>query len=308
MNVKIFIPLVFLLILAGSGPLYGQGLILQKDITVERNETEDNVISIGGTIWIKGEVEQSVVAFGGKIIIEGTVGDAVVGFGTDIELAATAVIEGDVALIGGKLDKHPRAVVNGDTVSLAFETPKFITDAFAGGWGGLISVVLIIKLISLVFWLIIAVVLAAAFPRQISLASSQIRHNFWPTFGFGLLSLVIYSGAVIFSAILTLVLIGIPIVITLATLGMIVKVFGRVILFHFFGQSLAVAFNKKNPAAIAAVIIGFLLVGVVTFIPIIGSLVSMVVNILGWGAVVRTRFGTTENWLKKKTAVPAETA
>jgi hypothetical protein len=307
MNLKIYIPLVCFLLLVGSTPLAGQGLVLQKDITVEKDEVEDNVISFGGTIWVKGKVEQSVIAFGGKIIIEGQVGETVFGFGSDIELKSTAVVEGEVATIGGQLDKHPAAVVKGDTVTLAFDTPEFVKDIFAGGWGGLISIILIFKLISLIFWFIIAVVLAAAFPRQTTLASSQLRKNFWPTFGVGLLAIIIFTGVVIFSALLTIVLIGIPILVTVATVGIAVKIFGRVIIFHFFGQSLAMAFNKKNPAVIAAVIIGFLLVSLVTFVPILGSLFSMVINILGWGAVIRTRFGTTENWFQKKPSVPVET-
>jgi hypothetical protein len=306
MNPKFSIPLVCLLLLAGLTPLNGQGLIFQKDITVERNEIEDNVISLGGTIWVKGEVKQSVIAIGGKIIIEGKVGDTVFGFGTDIELTSSAVVDGDVATIGGQLDKHLEAVVRGDTVTLSFDTPEFLKDIFAGGWGGLITIILIAKLISLVFWFIFAVILAAAFPRQTSLASSQIRNNFWPTFGIGLLCIIIFTGAVIFSAFLALVLIGIPIIITLATVGIAVKIFGRVIIFHFFGQSLARSFNKKNPAVIAAVILGFLVVSVVSFIPIIGSLFSMVVNILGWGAVIRTKFGTRENWFRKGAAVMTE--
>lgn len=308
MNTKIITPLVFLLLTAGLAPLHGQGVILQKDITVDRYETEDNVVSFGGTILVKGEVKHSVVAFGGKIIIEGKVGETVFGFGADIKLASTAVVDGDVATIGGQLEKYPGAIVNGDTVTLSFDMPDFLKDAFAGGWGGLISIILIIKLVSLIFWFIIAVVLGAAFPRQMSQASSQIRHNFWPTFGIGLLSIIVFTGAVIFSAILAIVLIGIPIIITLATLGIIIKIFGRVVLFHFFGQGLARAFNKKSPAAISAVIFGFLLVSFVTFIPIIGSLFSMVVNILGWGAVIRTRFGTRENWLQKNPAVLNETS
>jgi hypothetical protein len=225
MNPKFSIPLVCLLLLAGLTPLNGQGLIFQKDITVERNEIEDNVISLGGTIWVKGEVKQSVIAIGGKIIIEGKVGDTVFGFGTDIELTSSAVVDGDVATIGGQLDKHLEAVVRGDTVTLSFDTPEFLKDIFAGGWGGLITIILIAKLISLVFWFIFAVILAAAFPRQTSLASSQIRNNFWPTFGIGLLCIIIFTGAVIFSAFLALVLIGIPIIITLATVGIAVKIF-----------------------------------------------------------------------------------
>lgn len=308
MKAKIIIPLVCLFLLAGISPLSGQGFILKKDILVEKHEVQDNVVSFGGTILVKGRVNDTVIAFGGQIIIEGEVGQTIAGFGSTIELKSTAKIEGDVVAIGGDLEKQPGAVVKGDTMTFLFDTPEAFQKLFKNGLGGLISIVLIFKLISLVFWFILAVILAAILPRQISLAASQCRTAFWPTFGVGLLSIVIFTVLVIFAAFLTLVLIGIPILITLITVGIVIKVFGRVIIFYFFGDLLARAFNKKSPTTIAAVIFGFLLVSFIGLIPIIGSLFSMVISILGWGAVIRTKFGTTENWFGKKSKVPVETA
>lgn len=306
MKAKIIIPWVCLFVLSGFPYLNGQGFILQKDITVDKNEVQDNLVSFGGTILVKGKVTGAVIAFGGSIVIEGEVGQAVVGFGSDIALKSTAEIHGDVVAFSGKLEKHPGAVVSGDTVTFLFDVPEAFQNLFKNGLGGLISVILIFKLISLIFWFILAVVIAAILPRQTSLAASQVRTAFWPTFGIGLLSIIIFTGLVIFAAILTLVLIGIPILITLVTVGIAVKIFGRVIIFCFFGQVLARAFNKKDPAIIAAVMFGFLLVSFIGFIPVIGSLFSMVISILGWGAVVRTKFGTTENWFQRKSAVPAQ--
>jgi len=306
MNMKIILPLVFLVLISGFSPLNGQGLILQKNITVEEHDVQDNVISFGGTILVKGTVTENVIAFGGDIIIEGEVGDAVVGFGTKIILKSSAEINGDVVSIAGELDKHPGAFVRGDTITLFFDTPEAFKGIFRNGISGLIPIILIFKLISLVFWFILAIILAAIFPRQTMLASTQLRSSFWPTFGVGLLSIVVYTGLILFSAVLTLVLIGIPILITLIALGIAVKIFGRIIIFYFFGESLARAFNKKNPATIVCVLFGFLLVSFITLIPIIGSLFSAVISILGWGIVIRTKFGTTENWFKKKQSVPIQ--
>ncbi len=304
MNIKIILPLMFLFLISGLSPLSGQGLILQKDITVEEYDVQDNVISFGGTILVKGAVNENVIAFGGNIIIEGEVGEAVVGFGTKITLKSSAEINGDVVSIAGELDKHPGAFVKGDTMTFFFDTPKAFKGIFDKGFAGLIPIILIFKLISLVFWFILAIIIAAIFPRQTMLASAQLRTSFWPTFGVGLLSIIVYTGLILFSAVLTLVLIGIPILITLIALGIAVKVFGRIIIFYFFGEALVRAFNKKNPTTIATVLFGFLLVSFITLIPLLGSLFSAVISILGWGAIIRTKFGTTENWFKKKRPIP----
>jgi len=274
---------------------------------VEEHETQDNVVSFGGTIHVKGTVTENVIAFGGSIFIEGEVGEAVVGFGSKITLRSSAEIRGDVVCIAGELTKHPGAFIKGDSTTFFFNTPEALKGIFDNGIVGLIPIILIFKLISLVFWFILAILLAAIFPRQTMLASAQLRSSFWPTFGVGFLSIIVYTGLILFSALLTLVLIGIPILITLIALGIAVKIFGRIIIFYFFGESLARAFNKKNPATIASVLLGFLLVSFITLIPIIGSLFSMLISIMGWGAIIRTKFGTTENWFKKKQPVSIQT-
>ena len=250
---------------------------------------------------IADAIKEGAIAFGGTIIVEGEVGEVVLGFGTDITLKSSAIIKGDVVSIGGTLDKEPGAIIEGDTVSFGFETPEDLKKFLTGGlFGSLLPLLLIIKLITLFVWFILAIILGAIFPRQISFASSQLRTSFWPVFGTGLLSLIIFTGLVIFAALLSFIFIGIPILLSLIFIGIIIKIFGRVILFYFFGESLSRAFGKKQPAPLLAIILGFILVSIVSFIPILGALFSFVLSILGWGVVIRTKFGTTENWFKRK--------
>jgi len=300
MKHKFLYPLIILFILSISLPLHSQGIVVKKDIYVAEDEVQDNVISFGGDILIKGKVEESVIAFGGTITIEGEVGEVVLGIGSQITLKSTAAIKGDVVSLGGRLEKVPGSTVDGDTVYMELESLK---DVFAllGGFGaaGLIPLLIIIKLITLFIWFILAVLLAAFFPRQLSLASSQIRKSFWPVFGTGLLTIIIFTGLVIFSVLLSFILIGIPILLALIIIGIVIKIFGRVTLFYFFGESLARAFGSKKPSAFLVVFLGLILVGLIGFIPILGALFAFVLSILGWGAVIRTKFGTTENWFRK---------
>ncbi len=299
-NKRLF-PLIFLLLLSLSLPLSAQGVVIKKDIHVAEDEVQDNVISLGGEVLIQGKVEESVVAFGGTVTIEGEVGEVVLGLGTQITLKSTAKINGDVVSLGGTLDKEPGSRVDGDTIYMEMESLKDVFSILGGfGIAGLIPILIIIKLITLFIWFILAVILAAFFPRQLSLASSQIRKSFWPVFGTGLLTIIIFIGLFIFSALLCFILIGIPILLALIIIGVVIKIFGRVVLFYFFGESLARAFGSKQPSAFLAVLLGLILVGVISFIPILGSLFSFVLSILGWGVVIRTKFGTTENWFRRK--------
>jgi len=302
MNKKIFC-LAILFLFFGLIPLQGQGFVFKKDIVVEEGETQDNVISWGGEIRIEGTVTDSVINFGGTIIIEGEVEKTVVGFGSDIILKSTARIQGDVLSLGGTLDKDPGAIIEGDTVyfSTSDEVSKFLKEGFAGVLGfSLLPLLIIFKLITLVIWFILAILLVAIFPKQISFASNQIRTSFWPIFGTGILSIIIFTGLIIFSVFLCFILIGIPILLALAAVGIVIKIFGRVVIFYFLGDWIFKAFGGKQASGLLAVILGLLLFGLLSFIPVIGSLFSFVLSIIGWGVVIRTKFGSAENWFKRK--------
>jgi len=302
MKNKIILPLALLLFF-GFIPLQGQqSLALKKDIVVAEGEVQDNVITLGGNVLIEGQVKEDVVAFGGTITVKGTVRGSVVGVGSDIELASTAVIEGDLYSIGGTLNKEPGCAIEGDTVyfKTSEDISKFLKEAFKGIFTiSFIPFVLITKLLLFFIWFIIAIVLAALLPRQISFASSQIRTSFWSVVGIGFLSIIIYVGVVIFSALLCFLLIGIPILLFFVILGIAIQIFGRVILFYFFGESLSKAFGKSRISPLAAVTLGLILVTLIRFIPVIGFLFSFCLSIIGWGVVIKTKFGTTENWFKR---------
>jgi len=289
--------LILLFLMTGLASLNAQGLIFQKDIVVDEGEVEDNVISFGGEILIKGRVTETAIAFGGKIIVEGEVEGTVVGFGADIILKSTARVTDDIVVIGGILEKESGSSIGGDTVQFGFETPEDVRKFLGEGLGGvlgmrLIPLLLVLKLISTLIWFLLALLVAAIFPRQISYASAQIRTGFWPVFGVGLLSIIVYTALIVFSALLSLILIGIPVLIALIFLGIIINIFGRVTVFCFFGESLGRAFGSKNPTTIGSVILGFILVSFIGFIPILGSLFYLVLSFLGWGSVIRTKFGT----------------
>lgn len=304
MKNKLILAFSFLFFISGFITLQAQtSFTLTKDIVVAEDEVQKNVVSFGGNILIEGKVEESVIAFGGTITVKGEVGDVVLGIGSTIILKHTAVIRGDVASLGGELTKEPGCTIEGDTIyfKTSEDVTKFLKEGLVGVFSlSLIPILLIIKLVTVFIWFLLAIAVAAVFPRQISFASSQIRKSFWPIFGTGLLSLIIFVGLVIFSAILSLLLIGIPILLSLIIIAIIIKIFGRITLFYFFGESLSRAFGSKKPSIVLAVILGLILVSIITFIPIIGALFSFFLSIMGWGAVIRTKFGTTENWFRRK--------
>jgi cytoskeletal protein CcmA (bactofilin family) len=297
-NRTAFVSLVILL--AGTlPPLHGNDQVsLREDITVARDEVQDNIISFGGRVSVEGRINKSIIVFGGSITLSGEVGDSVVGIGTSVRLTPTAVVKGDVASLGGTLKKESGCIIEGDTIY--FKGGKDLRRLLSGGilTFPLMPILLIIKLIGFFIWLLIALVIAAIIPRQLALASSQIRTSFWPVAGTGLVAIILFTGLVIVFGLLSLVLIGIPFLLILAALGLAVKIFGQVVLFYFVGEN--IGGSSRRPTPLAAVVIGLIIISLIKFIPILGFLFSFCISIIGWGVTIRTKFGTTENWLKKK--------
>ncbi|MCJ7681860.1 MAG: hypothetical protein MUP70_14110, partial [Candidatus Aminicenantes bacterium] len=256
------------------------------------------------TITIEGEVKENVINFGGTIIVDGDVGELVLGIGSTIRMTGRAAVDGDVVCIGGILSKEDGTSIKGDTIYFEMKDEEGVGRFFNKGLGGmfglsLIPFFLIIKLISLFIWFMVSVILAAVLPSQITFASDQIKKNFWPITGTGLISILFFSLLILVTALMSLILIGIPLLIALVIIGFVIKVFGRVILYHYLGESLARIMGNKNATPILSVILGCLLVSVITLIPVIGALASLVLSIIGWGVVIRTKFGTRRNWFSR---------
>ncbi|HUU37870.1 MAG TPA: hypothetical protein VMW46_06650 [Candidatus Desulfaltia sp.] len=290
------------LFLAGALlPLCGDEQIgFKEDIYVAKDEVQDNIISFGGQVTVEGRVRENIIVFGGSITLSGEVGDSVVGIGSAITLKSTAVVKGDAVSLGGTLQKEPGCAIDGDTIY--FKGGEALSRLFRGGIFSfpLMPLILIIKLVGFFIWLLIALVVAALFPRQLVLASSQIRTAFWPVVGTGFVAIILFGGLVLVFALLSLVLIGIPFLLILGAIGLVVKIFGQVALFTFFGESLGKSFSHRSPAPLAAVVIGLVVVSFIKFIPILGFLFSFCLSVIGWGVTIRTKFGTKENWLKRK--------
>jgi hypothetical protein len=301
MKNKLLLVFFGLCLCGGLSPLCGrENISVKEDVFVAKGEVQDNIITFGGNVTVEGRVKENVVAFGGTITLSGEIGDTVVGIGSVITLRSTAVIKGDLVSLGGVLNKEPGCVIQGDTVY--FKSSEFLSRIFRGGLFSvpLIPIILILKLLTVFIWLLLAIVVAGVFPRQLAFASSQVRASFWPVAGTGALSLIIFITLIIFSAFLSLILIGIPFLLFLLAVGLAIKIFGQVVMFHFFGESLGKALGIRAPAPLLAAILGLIVVSLISFIPFIGFLFSFCLSLIAWGVVIRTKFGSTENWFRRK--------
>jgi hypothetical protein len=301
--------LVFVLLPLVGAQKIGDQIGYRDTIVVSQGETRDNVVTFGSDVVIEGTVRKSVFAVGGTVTISGEVGDSVVCIGSRITLKSTAVIKRDlVILFAAPPEKEPGFRVDGDTVFFKGSdiSAKFLDKGFIGFFSfAFLPIMLIFKLVNMFVWFLLAIVIASLFPKQMTFAASYVRTHFWSTLGTGLVAYVLFVFAVIVAAILCIILIGIPILLALAMAGLAIKIFGKVALFYFFGESLARSFRRQAVSPLGGALLGLLLVSLIGFIPILGFLFSSVISIIGWGAVLRTKFGTRENWFRRAAPVTA---
>ncbi|MGQ9800466.1 MAG: hypothetical protein ACUVRL_02195 [Candidatus Saccharicenans sp.] len=272
----------------------------KEEIIIGPQETQKNILAFGSRVVVEGKVEESVVVFGGEITVSGEVGKSVVGFGSRVIIRSSAVIQEDLVVLGGTLEKEPGCTIGQDTVFIP-TGQKFASGVFKKGiFFQLGKLYLALKLISLFFGIMLTIFVAGVFPRQVYFAAGKIRTDFWPILGTGFLAVIIYAGLILFSSLLLLLIIGIPILFLLMFAGIILKVFGGTVFSYFFGESFLRALGvKKMPHLIWTAVIGLILVTFLGLMPVLGFIFSMVVSLVGWGVAIRTRFGTLDNWLAR---------
>ena len=302
--------LVLALLLGLGAPLHArQGITIQRNVTVLAAESQDNIFTIGGNAVVEadGKVLQSVIAFGGTITIAGEVGKDVVGIGSRVVIKSTAVVKGDVVSIGGTLEKEPGCAIQGDTVVVAGSEigEKIFGGSFLKGIFSLslIPFLLVLKLIAFFLWLMVALFGAGLFPKPVARAGEELRKSFGLALAIGLLAHIVFAGMIIFAALLSIILIGIPVLLALLAAGLAIKLFGRLVVFYFFGESILRAFGSRRITPMGAVLAGLGIVTLVGFLPVLGFLFGLVINMVGWGIAIRTKFGTTDNMFKGKTNV-----
>lgn len=88
------------------------------DANVE-GEVSDAVVAIGGNAHVSGPVHGGVVSVFGNTYIDGPVQEAAVSVFGDLELGPNAIVDGDIAVVGGKLTRDPAAVVHGKSEIVA---------------------------------------------------------------------------------------------------------------------------------------------------------------------------------------------
>ena|SRR5437867_9309668 len=260
-----------------------------SDVHVAKGEVRhDDVVCIGGTATVEGKVEGDVVVIRGKLILSGEASDVVTVL-SDTRVDSSAVIHGDFVHVLGHMEQDPSATVQGQVVDLGSRLPSHVQRILSRGFLGIL---LFLRIVSLIVSLVLILLLALLAPERIDRMSIAVEPRWPASLGFGLLGYVV---AVVLTVLFVITLIGIPLAILLWLVVKILGLLGVAAILAVIGRKVGAGTGLTSPAPsiLAAVFVGFLVIAVVRFIPVLGGLVWLVLSVLGLGLTLVTKVGSS---------------
>ncbi|MFA5138093.1 MAG: polymer-forming cytoskeletal protein [Elusimicrobiota bacterium] len=304
-----------------DGTVEGDCVSLGGPLTVS-GEVRGDVAALGGPIAITGTVDGSLSSAGGMVTIDGRVGDDVASMGGAVTLEARSVVEGDVSILGGQLNKAEGAVIKGSVTNMDFnvikklgplarqvghrvrrferespEPPQPLRKVL--GFAAFLCFVAGVGMMVLL--------LSVLLPKQVEAVASAIRSDFWRCAGAGTLVLMLIIPGLILMAVSIL---GIPLIPLALLLVAVAKIMAMAAFSLVLSQRFFASMNKPLPATVLAVAAGYGLLTVLMaagrLMGIAGGLGSLLGGlfflanlillccgiVVGLGAVWTTRMGT----------------
>jgi cytoskeletal protein CcmA (bactofilin family) len=270
-------------------------------LEVNENDVVDSAVVYGGNLVVKGHVEKDAVAFGGNLDVYGHVEGDASAFNGNVILHPGSAVEGDVSAIGGNVIREDGAQVEGsiesfgggnvgrvvagqvkDTLKKEFRKEKAEEDDDEDDDGGGLPGFLIrfAALFGLGF-------LGQLFmPTRMKDLSTELRTQ---PIKSGLVGFLGAMALIPITVVLTITLIGIPVMVALLLVAALATVLGFTAVASEIGMRVPILRGRKTQAVVLAV--GLLILLGLGSIPGVGWLVTIPATFMGFGAAILTRFG-----------------
>lgn|GEM_PF-741155 len=307
-----------------QGQTFKEDIVTDKSVTIDgvlegdctslggpvivNGRMRGNALSMGGPVRVSGLVDGDVASMGGPVEISGEVTGDIASLGGNITLLSTATVGGDIASLGGRIEKGGGVMLKGKVSDMDLRLLRRMLPGFTHGrWhsdgvpftGAMLLGLMMFS--ALATGLLVVVLPAVFFPKNVETAACAISADFWKAAGVG--TLVVLG---IFPGLLGLLIsiIGIPLVplalLLLACAGALgVCAFSSLLCDRFFA-----GIKRRGPQSLAAkVCVGYLLVAAMIqfgrLLPLIGWIlflagfaVAAFGLLVGLGAAFITRMGT----------------
>ena len=246
-------------------------------------------VRIGGSVVVEAEDQvQDAVAVGGDVTVYGEVRGSAVAIGGDVLVKAGGNVGSDAVAIGGRLVVEPGGEVVGSQVEVDREAiPKALGWAAVVPvmWGPLKGLYWLGKIIALVA---LGALLFTFLPAHVGTMADEVEHRPWKSLGVGFLGIIALPPLM---ALVALTIIGIPLIPLIIMAVAVALLFGHVGVGYLVGRKIPwEAIKGRSP--LLGLAVGMVLLSLASEVPWLGWLVWCVAALLGFGAVLSSRFGT----------------
>lgn len=255
-------------------------------------EVLEAVVTIFGNAHVTGPVRGGVVSLFGNTYIDGPVDEAAVSVFGDLELGPNARIDGDIAVVAGKLTRDPQAVVHGHSEVIAsgidglpgarvwiekcllYARPLAFEPGLGWAWG--------IAFGFLLFYVVIALMFDRTVVRCVETLETQPGQS----------AVVSIMTALLTPVVMVLLVISVIGIAILPFAGMALfcaALFGKAVMLAALGRRVT-RFTGIAPFSHVAfaTFVGGLIVLALYVIPVIGLIAYKLLGIVGLGVVVYT--------------------
>ena len=269
-----------------SGNVYGDLVVAGATITTSGSFGE-NVYMVGGCIKVDSSVVDDLVLVGGDILVDGYVEEDLIALGGDVVIEST--ISEDLLAYGMSLAVS-NATVSGETYQ---EEGDYSTQDFdfvfnpGLSWSTLISTTL---LVAASFYLVGALFIYLMPVKTFNIVSraTSSGENFIKSFAIGFV--VLFIAFIPTILLLSITVIGIPLACILSSVLIFLTIYARLWVEIGLGKLILKYMGEKSPSPYLSLFVGRCLSIVVNLIPLVGTIYTMVLTLVGVGAFFSMKF------------------
>lgn len=286
-----------------NGPVGGDIRMAGGNLTIN-NSVKGDVLVAGGSVRLteNSSVGGDLVVAGGQVIIDGPVTGNVRINGGSVTInnkmdGLVKVVAGQDFILGSKAEVANTISYKGQNDAQIAEGAQITKIDFekvtppAGGQAGhaiaaIFTIIFIIKVIGLI---LAGLLLMKLFPRSSQEVLARMHDNIWINLGIGAIGLIVVPFV---SIILFITFIGFYIGIIAMLLWVLMLVLAVIVAAVYIGSWIIKLLTKKTSLTYdwQALVIGMVVVGVITVIPIIGPLALFILLLMAFGALIREKY------------------
>jgi hypothetical protein len=257
------------------------------------------VVALGRDLVLEGKAAAGVAVLRGSARIAGTVDGDVVVIGGRVELERTASVDGDVFVLGGDIHAQPGSRVTGRTV--AYPTAPgallVLAEGPALGLSPWSRIVVGTKLALLAAWLVTVMALVGSAWPAIESTAAAIAEAPLRSLSTGLVAVLAMLLLGLFLSAFLGVAAGVPLLVLLGLASLVLKLWGTVAVCALLGRSVARVAGWRGSGPLATTLYGLALLGALKFVPWVGVWAWTAATLIGVGASLLTKLGRREAWI-----------